>query len=174
VLNNRPSDPIHAQSTAAKKAYKKAIEYNKKHHWRDWLEKAEDPDIWIAHRYISAPAMDRSATRIPVLKAARNGKEVTASTNKDKSQILAHTFFPAQPPSGALPDPEQIYPEPVCTLNNITRNQIRRHLGRLKPYKAPGPDTIPNIVLSKCADLLVNRLFHIYSAILKLGIYYGP
>jgi len=95
VLNNRPSDPIHAQSTVAKKAYEKAIEYNKKHHWRDWLEKAEDPDIWTAHRYISAPAMDGSATRIPVLKAACNGEEVTASMNEDKSQILVHTFFPA-------------------------------------------------------------------------------
>ena len=35
------------------------------------------------------------------------------------------------------------------------------------------PDTISNIVLTKCADILVHRLYHIYLAILKLGIYYN-
>jgi hypothetical protein len=96
-LKDRSNDPIYAKSIKAKKAYKKAIEYNKKHHWRDWLEKANDLDIWTAHRYISAPASDRSATRIPMLKAMHNGEEVTASTNEDKSQMLARALFPAKP-----------------------------------------------------------------------------
>jgi hypothetical protein len=35
-----------------------------------------------------------------------------------------------------------------------------------------GPDGIPNIVLTKCADTLMDRLFYIYKAILDLGVYY--
>ena len=171
---DNPNNPLHAESAKAKKEYDKAIEYNKKHHWRDWLEKADDPDIWTAHRYISAPASDGGATRIPTLSASRNGTEVTASTNEDKSVLLAKTFFPARPSEATTRAPEQSYPDPVCKMDGITRDQIRRHLGKLKPYKAPGPDTIPNIVLSKCADILVNRLYHIFTAIIKLGIYHDP
>ncbi|KAF8268519.1 hypothetical protein EI94DRAFT_1467624, partial [Lactarius quietus] len=45
---------------------------------------------------------------------------------------------------------------------------------RLKPYKAPGPDGIPNIVLIKCADILIDRLWPIYMATLDKGWYYSP
>jgi hypothetical protein len=47
-------------------------------------------------------------------------------------------------------------------------------LKSIKPYKAPGPDGIPNIVLSKCADLIVDRLFHIYKAMLERKLFYKP
>ena len=53
-FKNDPTNPLHAKSAKAKKEYKKAIEYNKKHHWRDWLEKVNNSDIWTTHRYISA------------------------------------------------------------------------------------------------------------------------
>jgi hypothetical protein len=59
-------------------------------------------------------------------------------------------------------------------MDTITHDQIRRHIRKLKPYKAPGPDNIPNIVLVKCADILVNRLYCIYTAILKKDIYFDP
>ena len=167
-------DPIHTVSKKAKKAYEKAIEYNKKHHWHDWLEKATDPDIWTAHRYISAPASDGGTTRIPTLKVSQGDIEVTASTNEDKSKMLAKTFFPAKPPDVETTKDEQVFPPPVCGLDTITRDQIRRHLNKLKPYKAPGPDNIPNIVLTKCADLLIHRLYHIFTAITKRGMYYEP
>jgi hypothetical protein len=165
---------MYAESAKAKKVYNKAVEYNKKHHWRDWLEKADDPDIWTAHRYISAPATDGSTSRIPALTALHNRDEVTAGTNKEKSLMLARTFFPEKPKASPTPDSVQEYPDPVCKLDNIMCDQIRRQLEKLKPYKAPGPDSIPNIVLSKCADILIHRLYYIYTAIIKLGIYYNP
>jgi hypothetical protein len=52
-------------------------------------------------------------------------------------------------------------------MNKLTRDQISRHLAKLKPYKAPGPDGIPNIVLTKCADLCLDRLYNIYNAMIK-------
>lgn len=42
----------------------------------------------------------------------------------------------------------------------------------LKLFKAPGPDGIPNIVLIKCADILVDRLWVIYAATVNRGWYY--
>lgn len=107
-----------------------------------------------------------------MLKLTRNGQENAATTNKEKSIMLATTFFPPKPLDK---DPLHfVYPEPICKMSHIARDQIKRQLAKLKPYKAPGPDGIPNIMLTKCADILTNRLYHIYKAILNLGIYYNP
>jgi hypothetical protein len=51
---NNLEDPIHMEFSNAKRRYEKEIEYCKRHDWHDWLEKADDPDIWTAHRYVSA------------------------------------------------------------------------------------------------------------------------
>ena len=40
------------------------------------------------------------------------------------------------------------------------------------PYKALGPDKIPNIVLMKCIDVLIDHLFFIFRAIFELNIYH--
>jgi hypothetical protein len=47
-------------------------------------------------------------------------------------------------------------------------------MAKLKPYKAPGPDGIPNIVLTKCADILSDRLYHIYTAMFEKDLFYAP
>ena len=57
---------------------------------------------------------------------------------------------------------------------SITKEQVLRQLWRLKPYKAPGPDRIPNVVLAKCSDILADRLLGIYLAMLKLNLQYKP
>ena len=38
----------------------------------------------------------------------------------------------------------------------------------------PGPDGIPNIVLTKCESFLMDRLFHIYDAMYKRNLLYKP
>ncbi|KAF8261082.1 hypothetical protein EI94DRAFT_1446615, partial [Lactarius quietus] len=65
-------------------------------------------------------------------------------------------------------------PDPVCKANPISRDQIRRVIMHLKPFKAPGPDSIPNVVLTKCADILESRLWYIYTAIFERRFYYVP
>ena len=42
----------------------------------------------------------------------------------------------------------------------------------LSPYKAPGLDEIPNIVLTKCVDALIDHIFYIYRAVLELKVYH--
>ena len=166
--------PIHAEHALARKKYEKTVEYSKKHHWRDWLEKASDPDIWTAHRYISAPAGDGGKARIPNLIAQGPNGERVCSRNQDKSKALANTFFPKKPcQTDAAAEETRIITQ-VCNTDPITREQIRKHIARLKPFKAPGPDGIPNIVLIRCADMIITRLWAIYTAILEKGLYYAP
>ncbi|KAF8265912.1 hypothetical protein EI94DRAFT_1559394, partial [Lactarius quietus] len=89
-----------------------------------------------------------------------------------KSTMLTKSFFP---PKLALDPPIHVaYPNPACKYDPIKKEQIRKHLARLKPLKAPGPDGIPNIVLTKCADTLTDRLYYIYNAMLERNLYYAP
>ena len=83
------------------------------------------------------------------------------------------SFFPRKPPA-TLNLNQHKYPQPICGTHKISKEQIRRQLKRLKLYKAPGPDGIPNIVLMKCADILIDRLWFIFSAILEREYCYDP
>ena len=57
-------------------------------------EKATEPDIWTANKYITASPSNGGKIRIPVLQQQIGTTEVTANTNHDKSNILAKGFFP--------------------------------------------------------------------------------
>ena len=168
-----PGNPVHAEHEEAKKLYAKEIESSKRTHWRDWLERAEEPDIWTAHRYVSAAAADGSGTRIPTLKTQKDGQVSIATTNEEKGKMLAKTFFPTEK-ANASDDYNEEDATPVCALDRLEKTQISRHLSMLKPYKAPGPDGIPNIVLTKSADLILDRLYFIYDAMIQHKLYYAP
>ena len=66
------------------------------------------------------------------------------------------------------------YPKECSHAGKITPEQISMQLKKLKPYKAPGPDGIPNIILTKCADLIMDRLMHIYIALIEEKLLYKP
>ena len=149
-----PENHTHVERHKANKIFQRLLEHTKRQHWRDWLEKADDPDIWTTHRYMSTPAGDGGKSRIPVSKLTKEGQENTATTSKEKSRMLASTFFPPSPPENTAL--HFVYPKPVAKFNHIPRDQIKQQLARLKPYKAPGPDSIPNIILTRCANILTD------------------
>ena len=76
-----PEHMIHMEFKECCKQYERAIKYNKHHHWRDWLEKASDPDLWTVNKYIAVPVSDGGSTRIPKLKLQVSGLERTANSN---------------------------------------------------------------------------------------------
>ena len=83
--------------------------------------------------------------------------ETSANTNLDKGRVLAKGFFPVRPPADEAMS-GYAYPPQCENAGEITIEQITAQIRKLKPYKAPGPDGIPNIVLTKSADLIVTRL----------------
>jgi len=93
-------------------------------------------------------------------------------TNESKSTALAQSLFP--PPPANITIPVTDYPEPLEGVEYFTKEQIRDKIRTLAPYKAPGPDGIPNVVLTQCADLLTEYLYYIYRVILELDTYYEP
>ena len=66
------------------------------------------------------------------------------------------------------------YPKACCKTDSITIEQILFQIHRLKLYKALGPNSIPNIILIRYTDLLANRLYYIYKAMLEHNMHYAP
>ena len=84
--------------------------------------------------------------------------------------MLARLMFPARPTNYTTPS-DYPYPAQLPTPARISAVQIQRHIAGLRPYKASGPDGIPNIVLKSCADIITPYLVPVYHAILRLKVY---
>src|SRR5258708_26819941 len=127
----------------------------------------------MVHKVTSVPSMDGGKARIPALRHKQGEIETMACTNAKKSLALAKSFFPTKPQDTGIP-PDFRYPTPCCRADQLTKDQIKHHLCKLKPYKAPGPDRIPNTVLTKCADIITGRLYHIYKVMVEHNVHYEP
>lgn len=163
--------PIHDMKKKAAKEYSEAIINAKKQHWTQFLENASDFDLWTTNRYLKNPLGDGGKPRTPTLKTKdENGTIKEISTNEDKAKAFNKVFFPPKPDISTVPEDFQ-YPPPLPDPSPITREQIRKHVISLSPYKASGPDNIPNIVLQKSLDHIEIHLIHLFRSILRLGAY---
>lgn len=165
-----PDHPSHLQHREASKMYAKLIEDTKKEHWETWLINASGRDIWTANKYSTDPPTDGGRTRTPTLNYLdQHGQPKRTTTNDEKSEALAKSFFPSPPLSPAVPP--SCYPRPADIFRYFTREQIKKATNKLSAYKAPGPDGIPNVVLKKSIDLIVDHLYYIFRAIFELDTY---
>ena len=114
---------------------------------------------------------DRGKARIPTLKTVDSaGQARDFTTNEEKSVVFLKIFFPKRPDSDLIPaDP--VYP---CCVNYSFRPsmaQLRRCVARLSPYKAPGEDDIPNVMIKESIELIAEYLLEIYCATFTLNTY---
>ena len=61
---------------------------------------------------------------------------------------------------------------PLPGIKLFSCHHIKHAVHLLKPHKAPGPDGIPNVVLTKCIDALIDHLYFIFRAVLELNVYH--
>ncbi|EJD36644.1 hypothetical protein AURDEDRAFT_22554, partial [Auricularia subglabra TFB-10046 SS5] len=96
-----------------------------------------------------------------------------ARDNAAKGRAFYNAFFPSHPGNADLPD---IDPDrrSFASMNVPTRAQIRRVIAKLAPYKAPGPDGIPNVALKKCCDLIDDWLYWIFHGVARRAFYWQP
>jgi hypothetical protein len=164
----------HAELKTMNTKYGEAIIQAKRQHWSNYLEEMTAADIWTANKFIKEPAGDGGCPRIPALKTRNEtGDTQIINENKEKANIFARTFFPPPPPLPQDQEPNE-YPEPLPDPPQISKDQVRKHIAKLSPYKAHGPDGIPNIVLQRCVDILDERLTSIFRAVFELNTYYDP
>ena len=164
--------PSHEELRFKSRRYGELIVQAKHQHWTTYLEEMTAADVWTANKFIRELAGDGGSPRIPTLRVVNQaGEQVLINDNEDKARTFIKMFFPPPPPR--VEDYEDYeYPEPLPDPPLLTVSQIRRHISKLSPYKAPGPDGIPNIVLQKCVNVIMSRLTRIYRAILDLNVYF--
>ena len=126
-LRDKADHTVHKNHRDMVKFYEKTLDSMKKHHWCDWLEKADDPNIWTVHRMTSAVLSNGGKSHIPVLKHKVGEAESTASDNEDKSHVLTSCFFPLklQQPIAAA---EARYSKQCKPPRKITKEQILQQL----------------------------------------------
>jgi ribonuclease HI len=171
-LRHLREHPIHAEHRASANKFKEVMRETREQDWKDWLETITQQDLYIANKYITSEPSDFSCARIPTLNTtSANGLPSLAEMNADKVTALAESFFPPPPANSHVP-PNYEYPPPLPGLRFFSRTRIRQALQSLSPYKAPGPDKIPNVVLMKCAEALIDHLFFIFRAVFELKVYH--
>src|SRR5882724_261459 len=128
----------------------------------------------MEHHYASGDPTDGGKARIPTLKAAGltpgDTSMQAAEMNEEKSCLFKMTFFPGIPTPGPT-QPVNSYPAPKFTFSLVNDAQIHCMISKLGHYKTPRLDSIPNIMLTNCMDLVVLHLGPLYHATFKLGIY---
>jgi len=71
-------------------------------------------------------------------------------------------------------DPDHLendYLTPSFNFSCISDEKIHRAITKLGPHKAPSPNGIPNVLLTRCADLFIPHLGPIYHVTFKLNTY---
>ncbi|KAF8836917.1 hypothetical protein BDN67DRAFT_865270, partial [Paxillus ammoniavirescens] len=63
------------------------------------------------------------------------------------------------------------YPEPICSFDNITNEQVRCAIKKLSPYKVSGPNGVSNSVFVNTTELLTPHLGPIFRATFSLKHY---
>ncbi|OBZ69760.1 RNA-directed DNA polymerase from mobile element jockey [Grifola frondosa] len=152
-----PFHPAQCEYRMARNRYADRIRIAKKEHWEAWLDEADKYTVWNVNRFVKGGPTDGGRLRVPPLKTENaDGTPATCTSNEDKSKLLYDTFFP---------------PLPAFQLRPITDSQIEEVIKKLKEYKAPGPDCIPNEVYKHCANLLIPILGRLFRASFDLKIY---
>lgn len=64
-----------------------------------------------------------------------------------------------------------VYTSQNLTLPNISHEDVKDAIRKLKPTKSKGTDGIPNFIIKGCADILIPVLAHIFNLSLTTGIY---
>lgn len=164
--------PIHAEYRASTNKFKEVMHKTRDQNWKDWLESISQQDLYIANRYITSEPTDYSSARIPTLRTTTNKLPDTAEANLAKAEALTGSIFPPPPTVSHVP-PNHIYPMPLHGPHFFLRSRIRQVIKLLSPFKAPGPDKIPNVVLMKCIDMLIDHIFFIFRAVFELKVYHS-
>ena len=160
-------------SNCARNTYISALHKAKAEHWKGWIEEAKERDVWIASKYTKNPLSDRSHACIPTLFKKGEDGQVTSElhTDAEKAALFTDLFFPPCPHT--LPgSPEDSDPNPSpLKFTTPAPHQITRCINKTNPFKAPGEDGIPNLVLKKCKALLTPLLHTCLLAILNTGYF---
>lgn len=144
----------------ASKEYHNKIRKQKKEHWENFL--GDSTNIWQAAKFVKSPGT--SFDKIPPLLCS----DGTFTTNKkEQANELLKVFFPPLPEfieeEGTRPQRAQLPSE------DLTLEEVRRHIFLAKPWTAPGDDGMPAEVWKQVWPVVKDRILKLFQKSLTNG-----
>ena len=163
--------PSHENYKKLSKEFAREIKKAKADHWQEWINQASGEDIWAIHKFMKANPTDYGRQKTPALKKP---DRTCTTTNEQKADILARTFFPPERPLNQNEHPFAEYNPPEAPHSKFpifTPERVENMLMKVNPHKAPGLSGISNAILKKCATILAPHLATLYTAICRTRHY---
>jgi hypothetical protein len=150
-----------AHTKVALENFRTAVKEKKKRHWLTFLE--DTSNVWKAARYLAPNAT--AFGNIPVL------VDGTAEIHEDqeKGDLLLRTFFPATSVIHPNTESDQAPRGQLAEDPPLTVAEVGDAVERLRPWKAPGVDDIPNAAWQELWPVLDRWIVAIFNASLQLG-----
>lgn len=97
-------------------------------------------------------------------------KSIMAETEEDKANILARYFDKVfvREPDGEIPKQDYWNAFPLNDIN-ISRNRIRKIIGKLERDKSPGPDEIHPKIIKEMSEVLFDPLMILFESSFHVG-----
>ncbi|KAJ5819478.1 hypothetical protein N7474_005069 [Penicillium riverlandense] len=139
--------------------YHTAIRDQKRKHWLDYLDTAEN--LWDAARYAKNGSERKP---IPPLQITPEGESVRDET--EKAKVLLEAFFPPTP--SIEREETRELPAPLH-MDPVSDEEIEAVAMSMNPWKAPGEDQIPAGVWQRLWSTVGSSICKIFRASIALG-----
>jgi ribonuclease HI len=162
-----------ARRNEVRNKYIAAVRKTKNEHWKTWLENIDEHDIWVAGKFAKNPLSFAGTAPIPTLHQRDPNGNIsrTFDTAEAKAEALRKLFFPSRPANlPSLNGDDGPFPSPL-PFTPPKLHQVIRRIQQAKPFKAPGDDGIPNIVLQRSVDIIAPHLHQCLLATLRLNYF---
>ncbi len=164
----RNADPIaENRYIDIKRQYYYEIKLAKSKCWNSFLENAKDKDIFKAFQYIKQKRIEK----LPILQYQTENSHLKAITFDEKCDAFMKVLF-TKPPS--LEEPTWINYQDLkkWTWPEINKNEIKTAIFTSSIKKAAGPDTISFLIIQKIYQVLENRFYKLYKALIESGYHF--
>jgi hypothetical protein len=162
-------EELREKRNRARNLYTATLRRAKASHWKSWLEEIDERDIWTAGRMAKNPLSSTNRALIPTLTTTSPSGELQVhNTDETKAQVFRHIFFLPKPTAlPPAPGDDESFPDPL-PFTPPHPHQVTKCLLALRPFKAPGNDGIPNVVLRQNTVILTPYLHQCLLVSLRL------
>lgn len=154
----------------ARRHKKRTIDKTLRDEHRDRISEIKNMEqVWKIAKW----AKNRGIPRTTFTPAIKDREGNPQNTTQNKADALRNSFFPIPPPADTSDIDNATY-QPPMAAPDIAEHETLQAIKRTGPWKAPGPDQIPNKVLHMAASQLAAPLTNLFNNCLKNGYYPKP
>ena len=161
----RNADPIaENRYIDIRRQYYYKIKSAKSKCWNSFLKNAKDKDIFKAFQYTKQKRVEK----LPILQYQTENSHLKVVTFDEKCDAFMKVLF-TKPPFSEEPTWINYQDSKKWTWPEMNKNEIKTAIFTSSIKKAAGPDTISFLIIQKIYQVLENRFYKLYKALIESG-----